>query len=327
MWPPGGEYAHVMNTVALARFLMTRFEAVPVSPEVDVGRLQEVFRHSIFLDAPDEGRRRIMLRSSDSSYRDELAYPWDNYFNMDLSPLLQGADALDLGCFNGGRGVAWSERYRLRHLSGIDVAQDYIDAAKLFAETKNVAADFRVSRGESLPFSDKRFDAVLSFDVFEHVQDVAATLAECHRVLKRGGKLFVVFPGYWHPKEHHLGLVTKLLGIHYLFSGETLVRAYYDILEKRGIKAAWYRRVSPELEPWERGNTINGTTFSQFRKLINKMDWKILRESKRPVGSVGRVTARSKLLKAMSYLFVPLVYVPGVREMALHRIAFILERR
>jgi len=315
-----------MNTIALARFLMTRFEAAPVSPDVDVGRLQEVFRHPIFLDASPDDRRRLMLQSSDSSYRDELAYPWDNYFNTELTPLLEGADALDLGCFNGGRSVAWWERYRFGHLSGVDVAQAYIDAAKLFAEAKSVPADFHVGRGESLPFSDERFDAVLSFDVFEHVQDVAVTLAECHRVLRPGGKLCVVFPGYWHPREHHLGLVTRFPGIHYLFSGKTLVRAYDDILEERGNTAAWYQRESPELQPWERGNTINGTTFSQFRRLIKNVNWKILRESKQPVGGVGRIGARSKLVKGVSYVFLPLVYVPGAREMALHRIAYILER-
>lgn len=306
---------------------MTRFEATPISPDIDIGRLQEVFHHPSFLDASADERGRIMLRSSESSYRDELAYPWDNYFKTDLSGFIQGADALDLGCFNGGRSVAWSERYRFAHLSGVDVAQVYIDAATQFAETKNVAADFHIGRGESLPYTDARFDAVLSFDVFEHVQDVEAALAECHRVLKRRGKLCVAFPGYWHPREHHLGLATKLPGIHYVFSGKTLVRAYYDILERRGAQAAWYRRESPQLQSWERGHTINGTTFSQFRKLIKNMNWKVLRESKRPVGSIGRLTAQSKLLKGASSLLLPLVYVPGVRELALHRIAYILERR
>ena len=316
-----------MDTVALAQFLMTRFEDAPAGPDVNVERLQEVFRHPTFLDGLEDERQSVMRRSSESSYHDELAYPWDNYFNSELAPLLQGADALDLGCFNGGRTVAWSERYRLGHVSGIDVAQVFVDAAKQFAKAKNVAADFSVGRGESLPFSDQRFDAVLSFDVLEHVQDVRATLAECYRVLKRSGKLCVVFPGYWHPREHHLGLVTKLPAIHYLFSGETLVRAYYRILQGRGSKAAWYARPSPELQWWERGNTINGTTFSQFRKLIKTMNWEILLESKRPIGSVGRFAARSRLVKGASCLFVPLVYVPGVRELALHRIAYILERR
>jgi SAM-dependent methyltransferase len=325
--PRVAEYPESMNAVALARFLMTRFEAAPISPDIDIGRLQEVFRHPSFLDASADERRRIMLRSSESSYRDELEYPLDNYFGTDLSRFVGGAAALDLGCFNGGRSVAWSKRYRFAHLSGVDVAHVYVDAATQFAEVKNVAADFLVGRGESLPFTDERFDAVLSFDVFEHVQDVEATLGECHRVLKRGGKLCVAFPGYWHPREHHLGLATKLPGIHYLFSGETLVRAYYRILEERGSEALWYRRLSPELQPWERGNTINGTTLSQFRKLIKNMNWRVLRESKRPIGSVGRLTAQSKLLKRASSLLLPLVYLPGVREAALHRIVYILERR
>jgi SAM-dependent methyltransferase len=315
-----------METVGLARFLMNRFEATPASPDVDVGRLQEVFRHPIYLDASEDDRRKIMLRSSESSYRDELAYPWDNYFNTDLSSVLEGVDALDLGCFNGGRSVAWSARYRLGHVSGIDVEQVYVDAARQFAEAKNVAADFQVGHGESQPYPDERFDAVLTFDVFEHVQDVAATLAECHRVLKPGGKLCVAFPGYWHPREHHLGLVTKLPGIHYLFSGEVLVRAYYDIIEERGSKAAWYRRDSPELQSWERGNTINGTTFSEFRELVRSMDWKIVRESRRPIGSVGRIFAQNRLVQGLSYALLPLAYVPGAREIVLHRIAYILER-
>ena len=322
----GGEYADGMDTVALARFLMTRFEAVPVAPDIEVGKLQEVFRHPDFLNASGDDRRRIMLQSSESSYQDELVYSWENYFDVELVPLLEGADALDLGCFNGGRSVAWSERFRLGHLAGVDVAQVYIDAARLFAEAKDVAADFQVGRGESLPFADERFDAVLSFDVFEHVQDVAATLDECHRVLKRGGKLCVVFPGYWQPREHHLGLATRLPGIQYLFSGRTLVRAYHDILEQRGSEAAWYRRESPELERWERGNTINGTTFSQFRELVGTMNWKIVDESKRPVGSVGRMFERRRLVRAVSSLGVPLVHVPGLREMVLHRIAYVLER-
>ena len=71
-------------------------------PDVEVGRLQEVFHHPAFLDATDDERRMIMLSSSESSYQHELEHPWDKYFNMDLRPLLAGADALDLGCFNGG---------------------------------------------------------------------------------------------------------------------------------------------------------------------------------------------------------------------------------
>lgn len=108
---------------------------------------------------------------------------------------------MDLGCFTGGKTVAWFERYKLQKITGIDIKNVYIDAAVQFADKHTVNADFKVSFGESLPFEDDTFDAILSFDVFEHVQNVQRTLHECYRVLKTGGRLFIVFPSYYHPKS------------------------------------------------------------------------------------------------------------------------------
>lgn len=48
--------------------------------------------------------------------------------------------------------------------------------------------------GEVLPFEDGRFDAVVSFQVFEHVPDLNRSLAEIARVLRPGGKLLVTMP-------------------------------------------------------------------------------------------------------------------------------------
>jgi len=45
---------------------------------------------------------------------------------------------------------------------------------------------------EPLPFPDSHFDAVTLLDVIEHLKDYRTTLASCHRVLKPGGKLFVI---------------------------------------------------------------------------------------------------------------------------------------
>src|SRR6185369_8079866 len=207
-----------MNTVGLAKAIMKLSEARPPSPLRQVGALQEVFRHDCFVRAGEAERRAIMLASSQTRYAEELAYPLDNYFGVDLTRYLSGREALDLGCFTGGRSVAYFERYQFKRLLGIDVAPEFIEAATQFAQSKRVDASFEVARGETLPLASQSVDAILSFDVFEHVQNLRQTLQECQRVLRPGGRLLVVFPSYYQPVEHHLSLVTRLPGLQYLFS-------------------------------------------------------------------------------------------------------------
>jgi ubiquinone/menaquinone biosynthesis C-methylase UbiE len=315
-----------MKTVRVAKSIMKMFERCPRFSEEERGELGEIFNHESFLGADDYKRKSILLKSSDSKYKAEIEYPWDNYFGLDLKPLLQGKTALDLGCFTGGRSIAWFERYGLGHISGIDIKEVYIEAANQFGAMHNANADFRNGIGESLPFEDETFDAILTFDVLEHVQDLRKTLSECYRVLINGGRLFLVFPSYFQPVEQHLTLVTTVPCINWFFSGETLLRAYCEILEERGTDAYWYRRASPYLEPWERGNEVNGTTFSQFKRLIRTMDWRVLAEVHKPVGSVGPKSHRSHFAKLGSTFFLPLTFLPFLQELFLHRITFILEK-
>lgn len=46
----------------------------------------------------------------------------------------------------------------------------------------------------ALPFQDGVFDAIKASEIFEHVRDVAAALAECRRVLRAGGYLVATVP-------------------------------------------------------------------------------------------------------------------------------------
>jgi ubiquinone/menaquinone biosynthesis C-methylase UbiE len=255
-----------------------------------------------------------------------MNYPWDNYFGTDLSSFLQGKMALDIGCFTGGRSVAWFERYKLKHITGIDIRKLFIESAKQFASIHNISADFKVSYGESLPFENETFDAILTFDVFEHVKNIKKTLNECHRVLKIGGKLFLSFPSYFHPIGHHLDVVTKTPCIHWFFSGRTYIRAFNEIIEERGEKAYWYKRSSTKLESWERGNTMNGTTLYYFKTLIKGTKWRIILFANKPIGSIGRNVSRSRFIGIVSKLFSPLTKVPGLQEIFLHRITYILEK-
>ncbi|HUN21558.1 MAG TPA: class I SAM-dependent methyltransferase [Anaerolineales bacterium] len=57
--------------------------------------------------------------------------------------------------------------------------------------------------GEQLPYASESFDAILSHEVLEHVQDDRQAMLEIARVLKVGGRAVVFVPNRWYPFETH----------------------------------------------------------------------------------------------------------------------------
>lgn len=55
--------------------------------------------------------------------------------------------------------------------------------------------------GKTLPFNDASFDAIVCFEVFEHVFNIEEVLAEMHRVLKPKGQLLISIPFAWDEHE------------------------------------------------------------------------------------------------------------------------------
>jgi len=65
--------------------------------------------------------------------------------------------------------------------------------------------DFRVADATKLPFEDGSFDAVVSTQVYEYVADLDLALAEVARVLRPGGRVFVLDTDWdsaiWHTRD------------------------------------------------------------------------------------------------------------------------------
>ncbi len=107
---------------------------------------------------------------------------------------------LDIGCGNG-----FITRHVDNHFDqvvGIDVEQD-----RLAEFRREVAEDSRYQvlemPSEALAFADNAFHFATSFEVLEHVANVAATADEIVRVLAPGGILVVSVPQALFPIENH----------------------------------------------------------------------------------------------------------------------------
>lgn len=100
------------------------------------------------------------------------------------------ARVIEAGCGAGPlcrqlRGVGFKD------ITAFDIADVNIEATRPFAD--------RVFRGscEDIPEGDSTYDIAAAINVIEHVIDVPKTLAELHRVVKPGGRLYLTTDNSW----------------------------------------------------------------------------------------------------------------------------------
>jgi ubiquinone/menaquinone biosynthesis C-methylase UbiE len=311
----------------MVNLALSMMQAMPAEPRPDDISLFEVFQRREYTEASDEEKARLQLESAAFRYRMELQADFFETYFPTIDPTdLRGRTLLDLGSFTGGRLVRWAEKYGIGDAVGIDIDPIFAEAGSRFAEQHGVPARFYTGFAENMPFRDGEFDAVVAFDVFEHVQDVGRVLDECLRILKPGGYLATAFPPYFQPAESHLGLVTRAPALQWLFSGRTLTAAYHAAIRKRGEDAYWYARESPEPEAWERSPTLNGITVRRFRQLLRaRPDWRIEYWSTNPIFS-GRAQRSGAFRLLKSALSIP-ASLPVFEELFLGRIVSVLRKK
>ncbi len=304
----------------------TLMKAFPSAPAPGDFSLQEVFDQPAYLTADRAERADIQLRSARFRYELEATMSWvEKWFSDVPVASFRGASVLDLGCFTGGRLIHWKERYGFGRVCGIDIREVYAEAAARFAEERGVEAEFATGFAEALPYEDDSFDFIVSTDVLEHVNDVAATMAECFRVLKPGGRLLVVFPQYFQPLEAHLTFTTRLPALHWLFSGPTLARAVHEIHAERGEAASWYALSSPDLPATRRLPSLNGITVRRFRRILRAHPWEVVSRNRAPILTSGR-RASKPVFRALRLAFTIPARLPVLEELFLDRISFVLRK-
>jgi len=91
---------------------------------------------------------------------------------------------LDIGCGNGEKIDYFKRLGTTKEVIGLDIAQDILKG-----KTNRVCAD-----AQYLPFKSNTFDGVICSEVLEHLPNPELCVKEIHRILKKGGIVFISTP-------------------------------------------------------------------------------------------------------------------------------------
>jgi len=137
-----------------------------------------------------------------------------------------------------------------REIIAIDVEKDAVSYAQnKYGDDK---CRFQWYEGSRIPFDNAEFDAAVSFQVIEHIQDDKLFVAEISRVLKSGGRCYMTTPNRetrlkpnqkpwnrFHIREYADKQLAELLRVSFVRVDVFGVKANEDIMKREA------RRISP----------------------------------------------------------------------------------
>jgi ubiquinone/menaquinone biosynthesis C-methylase UbiE len=140
---------------------------------------------------------------------------------------------LEVGCGEGYGASYLSDKLKM---VAIDVDRDIIERAKI--KYVHSAINFMVYDGINLPFNDDYFDAVISFQVIEHIKDDKKYIQEIYRVLERDGVFIVTTPN----KRYRLGFRQRPWNVFHIREYnakelKSLLKTQFTQVELKGILA------------------------------------------------------------------------------------------
>jgi len=141
------------------------------------------------------------------------------------SNYVKGKIVLDVAC-GSGYGSNYLARKGAKMVFGVDLDNKPLEIARKFYSLPNVK--FIQGNVLELPFPNKFFDVVISFETIEHLYETDEYIAEIKRVLKKGGIFICSTPNIkytQHPPFH----------VHEFYPDE-----FYSLLENNFFKVEKY---------------------------------------------------------------------------------------
>lgn len=139
----------------------------------------------------------------------ELLFHWHRY--LSIAQLITNKRVLEIGCGEGyGTRILANEAVEV---TAVDIDSDAVRHASLVHKRPNCV--FEVASALDLPYQNAAFDAVVSFEVLEHLPKDSHDrfLSEIQRVLTPAGLAVISTPDHsrtteWPPNPYHLGELT-----------------------------------------------------------------------------------------------------------------------
>lgn len=213
--------------------------------------------------------------------------------------MFKGKSVLDIGCGAGGKTIYYAS-LGVAHIVGLEILGKYKEDAEALAKKKGFGDKFTFlcEDASKMHFEDNTFDTIIMNDAMEHVDFPEAVLAECYRVLKKGGKLYLNFPPYNHPFGAHLSDAIGIPWVHCFFGEQTLIALYKDLVKDLPDgKDRVNFRIDKRPDGKEYFSYINHMSIKRFNKIRLASPFVCHYYHEEPLRNMFAVLARIPILK------------------------------
>lgn len=225
------------------------------------------------------------------------------FYTKRYSPeeMFNGKTVVDIGCGAAGKSLYYAS-CGADKVIGVEILEKYRTEAEKLAADLNLADKFEFVCADAakLPFEENSIDTIIMNDAMEHVDDPEAVLTECLRVIKKGGRIFINFPPYYHPTGAHLSDAIFIPWVHMFFSEDVLIESYKHLAKNYpdGDERIEFR-ISENVQGKEYFSYINHMTIKRYKKILKKLGITPAYYKEEPLRNIVAPLAKLPLLKEM----------------------------
>ena len=225
-------------------------------------------------------------------------------------PVDPGLRYLDMGCGSGELTLAFAG-LGVRRITGVDFLPRNIERARAYAAQVGVGQDVRfICRDLYAWVPDEKYDVLLSFDAFEHIDSPAAFLRKMTDFITPTGIAVLAFGPLFHsPFGDHMYDFFRLQipwrGV--LFSEQAVLR----------VRRECFRSTDPSKGYREIAGGLNLMRYSEFLERVRDTGWEF---------DYLAINTFLKRLPPLQFLSDLVMRVPVVRDYFVHNVYAVLRR-